>query len=186
MKEGFVPTEINGEVNVKPVHASLKFNNRQITFNQGTSYANEEQHYMYTDKGISFYLAVSLNGILVQGLDYNEDNDELTGQSIDGKTDIKLQGKVPNDYFKFGDFAGSDTLVYDKENKTIDVELVADKEKPIYSFVTNDYGYFVINSFALWKITAAGGKGGQVTDESWYINGEFGMKNLVSLIKKIK
>lgn len=254
MKEGFVPTEIDGEVNGKPVHASLKFNNRQITFDQGTNGTNEEQHYLYTDKGISFYKPVCLNGIQVQELAYNEDNDELTGQSIDGKTDIKLQGKVPDDYCKFGDFAGSYTLVYDKGRKNIDVELVADKENnqylmkglndkfdvvlaynrtlgtlemnsqrigsidgmqawllawdtsnvtpateagmklkwnqdkesPIYNFVTNDYGYFITNSFALWKINASGGNGGQVTDESWYINGEFGMKNLVSLIKKVK
>lgn len=252
IKEGFVPTEIEGEVNGQTVHATLKFNNRQITFDKGAGDKELEQHYMYTDKGISFYEPVNLNGINIQELTYNESNSELTGYSTDGNTNVKLQGKVPDDYCRFDDFEGFYTLIYNNGSKQIDVELIPDKtnnqyimkglsdkfdvvlkynrtlgtlemnsqkvgtingmqawflawdtsnvtpateagmklkwnqdkEQPIYNFVTNDYGYFVTNSFALWQVTASGGNGGQVTDESWFINGEFGMKNLVSLIKK--
>lgn len=254
MKEGFVPTELDGEVNGKSVHATFKFNNRQITFDQGVSIGNPEQHYMYTDKGISFYQPINLNGIMVQNLAFNENNFKLTGTSVDGETSINLQGKIPADYCHFDDFAGSYSLVYEKGNKNIDVELIPDKannrylmkglndnydvvlnynrtlgtlemtsqkvgvlngmqvwflawdtsnvtpateagmklkwnkdkEHPVFSFITNDYGYFVTSSFALWQVTASGGNGGQVNDESWYINGEFGMKNMVSLIKKVK
>lgn len=252
VKEGFVPTLMEGEINGKPVHATFKFNNRQVSFDQGTSQSEYDTHYMYTDSGISFYQPVNLNGISVQSLAYNEDTSELTGTSVDGKTRIKLQGKLPEDYCRFDDFAGSYSLIYNKGNSHIDVELVPDKvnsryimkglnnkfevilcynktlgtlemtsqqvgtlngmqvwflawdtnnvtpateagmklkwnkdkEKPVFNFVTNDYGYFITNSFAIWQVTASGGNGGMVTDESWYINGDFGMKYLVSLIKK--
>lgn len=247
MKECFVPTEIDGEVNDKPVHANIKFNNRQIVFENG-----DEQHYMYTDKGISFYKPINLNGIEVKELAYNEENSKLTGQSVDGKTQINLQGKLPADYCRFEMFAGSYTLLYENGTKHIDVELVPDKdnnryimkglndkfdvvltynktlgtlelnsqqvgvinglqawflawdtnyvspstlagmklkwnqdnEHPVFNFITNDYGYFTTSSFALWLITASGGNGGEVKDESWFINGEYGMENMVSLIKK--
>lgn len=108
--EFFLPN-YTGTIGTEEVKGSVDVDNRQltITYNDGTK--SLKQAYVFTDKGIRFYEPMSINGGTLQEMDFNTETYELTGVTSTGET-IALQGKFPENYVHFEDYAGDYTFSY--------------------------------------------------------------------------
>lgn len=142
---------IDGKVGDTDVTGEVDFNNRRITFKYVDPAASAETSeddgtvvveapFMYTSKGIKTYEPVEVAGATINSMDYHSDNNILTNGSI------VFQGKLPEDYTQYSDFAGDFKLSMYNGRITLDVTLTPDEEGNGFlmsGFVSGDHNVYL-------------------------------------------
>lgn len=152
---------IDGKVGDTDVTGEVDFNNRRITFKYVDPAASAETSgddgtvvveapFMYTSKGIKTYEPVEVAGATINSMDYHSDNNILTNGSI------VFQGKLPEDYTQYSDFAGDFKLSMYNGRITLDVTLTPDEEGNGFlmsGFVSGDHNVYLGYDRARGRLT---------------------------------
>lgn len=152
---------IDGKVGDTDVTGEVDFNNRRITFKYVDPAASAETSgddgtvvveapFMYTSKGIKTYEPVEVAGATINSMDYHSDNNILTNGSI------VFQGKLPEDYTQYNDFAGDFKLSMYNGRITLDVTLTPDEEGNGFlmsGFVSGDHNVYLGYDRARGRLT---------------------------------
>lgn len=121
MSSNLILGSASGEVGSTQVSADIDVDAQSFTYtdDQGNTVSDP---FTVTDKGIRFYTPVTIGGKTFSELAFDAATLQLTGTTTDGSP-IQLQGKVPDGYMQYADYAGDYTLNYNKSKRSIDVTL---------------------------------------------------------------
>ncbi len=180
---------IEGTIGETEVSGEIDFDTRRITF----SYEEESESvsedgepvivtdtvvvkvpYMYTDKGLKAYEPVKVAGYTIDVMYYHSGNNILTTGSV------TFEGRLPDDYTAFEDFAGEYTLSMYNGRLKYNITLVPNESSTGYvlkglnpnfdvqlgystargrltwnsQFIANEHGHSIW--MAAWSLTASG------------------------------
>ena len=130
MMDNFILSGATGIIGGTEVTASIDVDSQWFTFDWSDS-SSVSTAYIPTDKGVRFYEPVTIAGKTITELAYDAKTLTLTGTTTDG-TAVQLQGKLPDGYMPFADYAGQWTFKYDLGQKSVDVTLTPSEDGQSY------------------------------------------------------
>ncbi len=150
MSENMIVSTLSGIVDGTEVYGEMDLDARSISFlaYDGQAVKAGFSSYTYTDKGIRLCDPLQVAGRSISEFAYDSDTDIFTALEQENN-DITFNGKVPEGYVKFDDFAGLYDYMYlltdnrgNEDTVHLDVQLIpaADKSHYImkgFSKVTN-------------------------------------------------
>lgn len=114
---------LEGKIDTVAVTGEVDLNNRCLTFhykNESGEDVSVRAPYMYTADGIRTYEEINVAGATIRDMYYLTENNILTNGSV------YFEGKLPEDYTNYADFAGNYTLIMYNGKLQYDVTLTPD------------------------------------------------------------
>ena len=100
----FIPYYLNGKVGSVDVTGTVDYSNRQIQITSEDR--TTTRAFCFTDKGISLYSPLTIDGVSVQEMSYSGDDMKLVAEAVE------IQGSVPSDWIPYSDYEGTYELLY--------------------------------------------------------------------------